>query len=309
VEYGGSRGDIKVSASFYGRTPFLLATCWANFTISTYLKTQKLNLVYISSSANKKDENPLSINFRKFQKYNPAYFDKDEIILFEYLILMAKTFGNRFYKSTVQIFQDTNLKRAIVEKRLERFVSLGFLAIHVEGMPPVKHFEIDFIALYRLLPHLYKADYLDETQADMIIRFVEFCKPFADLSKQKNINKNINKHIKQEEASQKFDIDKIIAISQVSQEQKMPLPYFEQAPLNEAYEAWIEHCQASRIKKPETSKREEIRMLSKYEVGHSIGMIRMAIARSWRSIVFAKREELAGYIPSQGAKLNPENRW
>lgn len=140
-----------------------------------------------------KKGSPFAINFRKLQQYNFSFFNPNEIILFEYLMLLAQSFGyKQFYHSTAKISQETGIKRNVIEATIIRFEDIGILEMEVKGFPKIKHFFVKVDAIIEILPTILQFAENNKLYVENYKLYVEIYKQFAEINSQENINTRIN---------------------------------------------------------------------------------------------------------------------
>ncbi len=139
----------------------------------------------------KVDKNPMAINILKLQRYNFKYFQLEEVVFFEYIIIKAQALGFKpFFHSSATIADETGIKRTRLDRIIHRFVNDGYIHVEVRGMPKVKHFEVDFNVIRSHLHKIYRVAETDLPFAEFSKLLDDFFKLFVDKYQQKNINKN-----------------------------------------------------------------------------------------------------------------------
>jgi hypothetical protein len=152
----------------------------------------------------KEDKHPLSINVLKLQRYNFSFFDTEEVVLFEYLVVKGMSFKTRldFFHSTTTITKETGIKKHSIETIISKFKRLGIIDTVVKGMPRVKHFIIIYPKIIELLPNIYQSSENGKLSTDFRKVLIDFFQPLAENYLKKNniiyriIKKNIKKKIK-----------------------------------------------------------------------------------------------------------------
>lgn len=120
------------------------------------------------------DIHPLSLNFKKFQRYNFEVLSIEDVIFFEYILICFVSFGYKeFYKSDIQILKDTNIKRTRLRGAKQKFESMGILSITVKkikGNPPIQYYIFNPKILLIKLENIYLKEYCES----MMIYFFSF---------------------------------------------------------------------------------------------------------------------------------------
>ena len=112
-----------------------------------------------------KDKHGLAINIKKFQCFNFEFFNCQEIVLYETLMVLGgKSFAKReeFYHSTESLVNKTGIKEHTVNKTMKKFKQLGILDYQIKGMPQVKHIKILWSNILQMLPQIYQFDKVEE---------------------------------------------------------------------------------------------------------------------------------------------------
>ncbi len=150
--------------------------------------------MHIKESKNK-DLHPLSINFKKQQRFNLNQMELTDLILFEYLIMRYSNNGfKEFYSSDDKIYNDTGLKRTKLSKGREKFIKIGLLEVIVKGMPAIQFYNLDYSFLLKNL-HLF---YRDEFVNDVRIQLLNYkTKKTNDYSLTRKEEKNVKEIINQ----------------------------------------------------------------------------------------------------------------
>jgi len=172
---------------------------------------------------NKEDKHPLSINILKYQYYNYEFFNCQEIVLYETLIVLGGlSFGSKqeFFHSTETLAGKTGIKRHSIDMALKKFKDLRFIDYNVRGMPQVKYISIIWDNILEMLPEIYQFDkvreYFDGSTKPLIDFYQQLAennKKITENNKQKNIKKN---NIKEDEKeNEKENI--VIALSKFRQ--------------------------------------------------------------------------------------------
>ena len=151
----------------------------------------------------KNDKHPLAVNIIKYQRYNFAFLNCQEIVLFETLLVLGGiSFKNKeFFHSTQTLSDKTGIKKHSINKILSRFKGLGFIEYQIKGMPKVKYITVLWENIFEQLPDFYQPNENDKQYDDIIKLFIEYFQPLTDTNKEKNINKNTNENIKIEKTA------------------------------------------------------------------------------------------------------------
>ena len=148
-----------------------------------------------------KDVHPLSINILKYQYYNFDFFNCQEVVLFETIVVLGGvSFRNKeeFFHSTQTLSDKTGIKRHSVDKILKRFQGLGIIDYENKGMPKVKHFKMNWSVIFDLLPQIYQFDELKKHFNGTTKPLTDYFKLLGENVKEKNINKNTKEEYKEE---------------------------------------------------------------------------------------------------------------
>lgn len=112
----------------------------------------------------KNDKHPLAVNIIKYQRYNFAFLNCQEIVLFETLLVLGGiSFKNKeFFHSTQTLSDKTGIKKHSINKILSRFKGLGFIEYQIKGMPKVKHITVLWENIFEQLPDFYQPNENDK---------------------------------------------------------------------------------------------------------------------------------------------------
>lgn len=143
----------------------------------------------------KKDTHPLAINVLKFQRYNFDFFNCEEVVFFEYIVVKGMAFKKKkeFFHSSETIRFETGIKKHSLNTIIKRFQNLGIISIEVKGMPKVKHFTVHFPKIVELLPQIYQLTENGQLQAVFSKHLADFFAPLVENYLQKNNIKNNKK--------------------------------------------------------------------------------------------------------------------
>lgn len=160
----------------------------------------------------KKDKHPLAINILKYQTYNFEFFNCQEIVLYETLIVLGGiTFGSKdeFFHSTHTLAGKTGIKRHSIEKFLKKLKDLVLIDYQIKGMPQVKYFNIFWDNILEMLPEIYQFDKVKEYFGGSTQPLIDFYQELAENDKkvaENNKEENIIKNIKEYEKENKEEI-------------------------------------------------------------------------------------------------------
>jgi len=147
----------------------------------------------------KKLANPFSVNFRQLQRYNFSFFSLEEIVLFEYLMVLAQGFDyKQFYHSTTRITKETGIKRSRMEATFLKFAVIGLLGIEVKGFPLVKHFTIQTDFILQEFDHIFQFGDNHQLHDETYKLFADIHQLCVENSAQEKLNKETNKATKKE---------------------------------------------------------------------------------------------------------------
>ena len=146
------------------------------------------------------DKHGLAINIIKFQYYNLDFFNCQEIVLYETLVVLGGiSFAKKeeFYHSTQTLAGKTGIKEHSINKILRKFKDLGLIDYQIKGMPQVKHFRIYWDNILEMLPEIYQFDKVEEYFGGSTQPFIDYYKQLAENNEkiaenteEKNIIKN-----------------------------------------------------------------------------------------------------------------------
>ena len=154
------------------------------------------------------DKHGLAINILKFQYFNFEFFNCQEIVLYETLMVLGgKSFAKReeFFHSTQTLADKTGIKRHSVDRILIKFKEMGIIDYQIKGMPKVKHIRILWKNILEMLPEIYQFDKVEEyfdgstkPLIDFYQLLAENNEKFADNTEEKNNIKNSKEEYKKE---------------------------------------------------------------------------------------------------------------
>ena len=155
-----------------------------------------------------KDQHGLAINIMKFQYYNLEFFNCQEIVLYETIIVLGGiSFAKKeeFYHSTQTLAGKTGIKVHSINKILRKFKDLGLIDYQIKGMPKVKHIRILWENILEMLPEIYQFDKVEEYFGGSTQPLIDFYKllaenneKIAENTEEKNIIKNNTEEYEEE---------------------------------------------------------------------------------------------------------------
>ena len=149
----------------------------------------------------KEDIHPLAINIQKLQRYNYDYFNCEEVVFFEYIVVKGMAFKKKteFFHSSETIRKETGIKKHSLNSIISRFEDLGIISTEIKGMPRVKHFKVHFPKIVELLPKIYQLSENGKLYSNFSKHLSDFFIPLVDNYLQKNNIKNNKKEINKKE--------------------------------------------------------------------------------------------------------------
>lgn len=85
-----------------------------------------------------------AVNFNKLQHHYRVFQTNDEVILFEYLLMLSKHFkGKKFYQTKQQFQEKALITPTRLDKMLKRFEELKLITRTREGMPMRTYFQLN----------------------------------------------------------------------------------------------------------------------------------------------------------------------
>ena len=160
----------------------------------------------------KKDKHPLAINILKLNRYNYDFFNCEEVVFFEYMVVKGMAFKKQkeFYHSSETIRQETGIKKHSLKSIIRRFTDLGIISTEIKGMPRVKFFTVHYPKIVDLIPKIYQLSNNGQLSSDFSKHLSDFFIPLVDNYLQKNNIKNnkeeINKKEKYDNESEGEDV-------------------------------------------------------------------------------------------------------
>ncbi|WP_139855655.1 hypothetical protein [Aequorivita sinensis] len=140
----------------------------------------------------KEDVHPLAINIQKLQRYNYEYFNCEEVVFFEYIVVKGMAFKKieEFFHSSETIRQETGIKKHSLNSIIKKFENLGIISIEVKGMPRVKHFKVHFPRIVELIPNIYQLSESSKLYPNFSKHLSDYFLPLVENYQKKNSNKN-----------------------------------------------------------------------------------------------------------------------
>lgn len=149
----------------------------------------------------KKDKHPLAINILKLNRYNYDFFNCEEVVFFEYIVVKGMAFKKQkeFFHSSETIRQETGIKKHSLNSIIRRFKDLGIISTEIKGMPRVKFFTVHYPKIVDLIPKIYQLSNNGKLSSDFSKHLSDFFIPLVDNYLQKNNIKNNKKEINKKE--------------------------------------------------------------------------------------------------------------
>lgn len=149
----------------------------------------------------KEDKHPLAINIQKLQRYNYDYFNCEEVVFFEYIVVKGMAFKKKkeFFHSSETIRQETGIKKHSLKSIISRFESLGIISTEIKGMPRVKYFTVHYPKIVELTAKIYQLSNNGKLPSDFSKHLSDFFIPLVDNYQKKNNIKNNKEEINKKE--------------------------------------------------------------------------------------------------------------
>lgn len=112
-------------------------------------------------------ENSLhAVYLKKFKKYNTAFFDCEERVFFEALLIKHRAFTGEFTWSIQQCEKELGIKRFRRKSIIKKFIDLGILETNVIPLPldemkGITQFSVNVQRVIDLLPEIYDSKQTD----------------------------------------------------------------------------------------------------------------------------------------------------
>lgn len=157
----------------------------------------------------KEDVHPLAINIQKLQRYNYNFFNCEEVVFFEYMVVKGMAFKKHteFFHSSETIRQETGIKKHSLNTIIKKFIDLEIISIEVKGMPKVKNFTVHFPKIVELFPEIYLLSENGQLQPDFSKHLADFFIPLVDNYQEKNNIKNSKNNNKKEKEEYESEIE------------------------------------------------------------------------------------------------------
>ena len=129
------------------------------------------------------DKHGLAINIIKFQYFNLEFFNCQEIVLYETIMVLGGiSFAKKeeFYHSTQTLAGKTGIKVHSINKILRKFKDLGIIDYQIKGMPQVKHLRILWDNILEMLPEIYQFDKVEEYFGGSTQPLIDYYKQLAE---------------------------------------------------------------------------------------------------------------------------------
>jgi hypothetical protein len=187
------------------------------------------------------DKHGLAINILKFQYYNSNYFNCQEVVLFETLIVLggASFAGKKeFFHSTQTLADKTMIKRHTVDRILKKFKTEGIIDYKIKGMPQVKYLRVLWDNVLELLPEIYQFNKVEEYFGGSTKPLIYFYQQFAENDKKVAENKEQKNIIKNNTEEYKEEYEEEINVYALAQEEENKIKLFLEE-LNKIFKARI----------------------------------------------------------------------
>ena len=175
------------------------------------------------------DKHGLAINILKFQYYNFEFFNCQEIILYETLMVLGgKSFAKReeFYHSTESLVNKTGIKEHTVNKTMKRFKQLGILDYQIKGMPQVKYIRILWDNVLEMLPKIYQFDKVEEYFGGSTQTLIDFYQLLGENNEKIAENTEEKNSIKNSIEEYEEELKKEIVDNALAEEQQIAVKNF-----------------------------------------------------------------------------------
>jgi hypothetical protein len=153
----------------------------------------------------KEDTHPLAINVLKLNRYNYDFFNCEEVVFFEYMVVKGMAFKNKeFFHSSETIRNETGIKKHSLKSIISKFESLGIISIDIKGMPRIKYFTVHYPIIVNLIPEIYQLSKNGKLSSDFSKHLSDFFIPLVDDYLKKN---NIKNNKEELNIKEKIDIE------------------------------------------------------------------------------------------------------
>lgn len=115
-----------------------------------------------------------AVYLKNFRKYQSNFFDCEERVFFEALLVKHKAFGGEFSWSIPQCQKELGIKRSRRESIVKRFMALGIIAkgqtsIPGEQMKTITQFKVNVEKVLELIPQIYNKEFADLADIELYI--------------------------------------------------------------------------------------------------------------------------------------------
>ena len=175
------------------------------------------------------DKHGLAINILKFQYYNFEFFNCQEIVLYENIVVLGGiSFASKeeFFHSTETLAGKTGVKRYSVDRILRRFKGLGFIDYQIKGMPQVKHIKILWDNILEMLPEIYQFDKVEEYFGGSTQPLIDFFQQLAKSDKKIAENTEEKNNTKNNIEEYEEEIKKEITVNAIAEEEEIAVKLF-----------------------------------------------------------------------------------
>lgn len=176
-----------------------------------------------------KDKHGLAINILKFQCFNFEFFNCQEIVLYETLMVLGgKSFAKReeFFHSTQTLADKTGIKRHSVDRILIKFKKMGIIDYQIKGMPKVKHIRILWDNILEMLPEIYQFDKVEEYFGGSTQPLIDFYQLLGENNEKIAENTEEKNNIKNSKEEYKKELKKEIIDNALAKEEEIAIKDF-----------------------------------------------------------------------------------
>ncbi|MGC6433947.1 MAG: hypothetical protein ACON4M_07090 [Crocinitomicaceae bacterium] len=175
------------------------------------------------------DNHGLAINILKFQYYNFEFFNCQEIVLYETLMVLGGIHfakKDEFYHSTASLFDKTGIKEHTLNKTVKKFKQLGILDYQIKGTPQIKHIRILWDNVLEMLPKIYQFDKVEEYFGGSTQPLIDFYKLLAENNEKIAENTEEKNSIKNNTEEYKEELKKEIVDNALAEEEEIAVKLF-----------------------------------------------------------------------------------
>jgi len=176
-----------------------------------------------------KDKHGLAINILKFQYYNFEFFNCQEIVLYETLMVLGGIHfakKDEFYHSTESLVNKTGIKKHTVNETMIRFKQLGILDYQIKGMPKVKYIKILWENILEILPEIYQFDKVKEYFGGSTKPLIDFYQLLAENNEKIAENTEEKNNIKNSTEEYKEELKKEIVENALAKDEEIAIKDF-----------------------------------------------------------------------------------